>query len=190
MESRCSGAYAAEGRSAGWLSITSSKTLTACPRRVPRGEGDFMVRPLSPGNDPNEFPQADRAHSTRFNMVGAPDQQFVEDATVTPGASLSLLADDDGPLASPPAPRALSGRADIDTAMVEALKSAMASDHGPSGSGWDTPDREQFGDARRSIDLMVSTWGPPEFAGRCDIDLAMLDALRLAMGADPGVPDA
>lgn len=149
-----------------------------------------MVRPLSPGNDPNEFAQADRAHCTRFNMVGAADQPFVEDATVTPGAPLSLLADDDGTLASPPVPRPLDGRADIDSAMVEALKSAMATDHGPSGSGWDTPNREQLGDARRSIDLMVSSWGPPEFKGRCDIDLAMLDALRLAMGADPGVPDA
>ncbi|HVA04952.1 MAG TPA: hypothetical protein VMU64_14540 [Acidimicrobiales bacterium] len=74
--------------------------------------------------------------------------------------------------------------------MVEALKCAMASEHGSSGPGWATPDRGQLGDARRSIELGVSMWGPPELTQRCDIDLAVLDALRHAMGSGSEVPGA
>ena len=146
----------------------------------------------SPGDDLNELPEADGANLNRFTSVGATDQSFLENDTTTYVASLSLLPDGDVTQGRAPEPKALTGRADIDSAMVEALKSAMASEHGPSGPGWETPNRDQFGDAHRSIDLGVSRWGPPEFAGRCDIDLAMLDALRHAMGAGPGleVPDA
>ncbi len=149
-----------------------------------------MGRLPSPGDDFNELPEADPAYCTRLNLVGAVDQPVLEDDLVTSGASLSLVADGEAVQERPPAPKALHGRADIDCAMVEALKSAMASDHSPSGLGWASPDRDQFGGARRSIELAVSTWGPPELARRCDIDLAVLDALRLAMGPDPEVPYA
>lgn len=149
-----------------------------------------MGRPLSPGDDCSEFPDVDGTNLNRFNIVRATDQSFLGDDAETQVTPFSLLADGDDTQVRSTVPKALTGRADIDSAMVEALKSAMASDHGPSGPGWETPNRDQFGGARRSIDLGVSTWGPPELARRCDIDLAMLDALRHAMGAGPEVPDA
>ena len=87
-------------------------------------------------------------------------------------------------------PRTPTERLDIDTAMVEALRSALASDHGSSGPGWEGSEPYQLGDDTRSTDLGVLALGPPQLARRDDIDLAMLDALRQAMSPDHEVPRA
>ncbi len=171
MERGARQAYAPRSELVGWLSITSSKTLTAALCWAPRGKGDFMNRMPSPGDECNEAPELNPVDIARYTIDGSN------------GAST---------LPQDPAdePKAVLERLDIDTAMVEALRNALAPGHGSLGPGWDGSEPYQRGEARRPTDLSVLTQGPPELARRCDIDLAVLDALHHAKGHDPEVPGA
>jgi hypothetical protein len=86
-------------RFVGWQSIKSSETLTAGPVWAPRGKGDFMDRLSSPSDDCNRDPESNGADLTGYSIDGAYGQSFVQwDQTSE-----------------------LTGRTDIDTAMVEAF---------------------------------------------------------------------
>jgi hypothetical protein len=155
-------------RFVGRQSIKSSETLTAGPVWPPRGKGDFMDRLSSPSDDCNRAPESNGADLTGYSIDGSYGPSFVQwDQTSE-----------------------LTGRTDIDSAMVEALRCALAVDRGPPGSGWEASEQDQLGDVRRSADLRALTTGPPDLARRFDIDLAVLDALRHAMGPEPEVPGA
>jgi hypothetical protein len=154
------------------------------------GKGDSVDRQPAPSDDGNEAPESNRPDFNGYNIDGVYGESFVQwDRTsvltarprFTWGEANQVVAAE---------PKSLTGRTDIDTAMVEALRSALASDPGPPGPAWAASEQDQLGDVRRSADLVALTWGPPELARRCDIDLAMLDALRHAMGPDPEVPGA
>jgi hypothetical protein len=90
---------------------------------------------------------------------------------------------------------ALTGRPDIDSAMLDALRHATFSDHGFPGPGWVAPHRSQCERGQgEGIQLEVvrntprggdATSEPAPPARRPDVDEAMLDALRHAIVSDP-----
>lgn len=85
--------------------------------------------------------------------------------------------------------RALLGRRDIDSAMVDALRHAMDSDHGLASPAWVVPLPEQLGENHQA-DGGGATLEPRELSRRCDIDSAMVEALRHAMVGDRSPPRA
>lgn len=83
----------------------------------------------------------------------------------------------------------LVGRPDIDTAMLDALRDVVGSDHGSGAPAWARTDRDQIAVVYGPTNLGHSTCtsSPPS---RADIDSAMLDALRHAIGSDTWSRDA
>jgi hypothetical protein len=86
-------------------------------------------------------------------------------------------------------PAALRGRRDIDSAVVAALRQAMDSDHGLASPAWVVPLPEQFGEHPHG-ERADAPPEPHELSGRCDIDSAMVEALRQAMVGDRSSPRA
>jgi hypothetical protein len=84
----------------------------------------------------------------------------------------------------------LSGRDDITSAMVEALRQARATDRGAKAPGLAVADPDQLGVIRRSGNEGAPTWKSLEPSTRGTIDTAMVAALRQAHVTDPRSPDA
>jgi hypothetical protein len=153
-----------------------------------------MDRVPSPGDDLDEVPETDRVSFNDFKIVEVTDdcfRQFGQARGFTARADLDDVegVGSDGPTLPAQSPT-LEGRPDIDTAMVDALRHAMVSDHGPAARMWETPDTTFFDDAGRAPDLGVLTGGAATPPRRCDIDTAMVEALRSARASDREAPDA
>jgi hypothetical protein len=140
------------------------------PIGAPRGEGEFMDQLPSPRGDRNELSAVDLIGVNGFTINGAGDQGFCQYGQADHSATGSYADADAGDLSSSTEPLTLAGRADIDVAMVEALRLAMDSDQGRAALEWKTPDQMQFDDERRSGGLG--------------------EGVRPAMNSDLEIPDA
>jgi hypothetical protein len=124
-----------------------------------------------------------------MDPVPSPDEGFPglwERADVGPEA----VSPDDQVIPEPLTEvRAILGRRDIDSAMVDALRHAMDSDHGLAAPAWVVPLPEQPAENHRG-DGGDSMPEPRALSGRCDIDSAMVEALRHAMVGDRSSPRA
>ena len=106
-------------------------------------------------------------NSESLHQLDGPDELVPEPATPSP---------------------TLIGRPDIDTAMLDALRHALGSDHGFPGPGWVSTNRGQLGATRQAV--RNNSTSASSFSARSDIDIAMLDALRHAFVSDAQSPDA
>ena len=144
---------------------------------------------LSPGDDRNQVPEPNRVDNSS-TLDGSNSESTYHWDQAHALTAPPRLSNGHEIQPAPAEPWAVIERLDIDTAMVEALRSALASDHGSSGPGWAGSGPNPHGDTSRPTDLGILTQGPRELTRRGDIDLAVLDALRQAMGPDSEVPGA
>jgi hypothetical protein len=144
----------------------------------------------SPRDDRNEIPVVVPPDFDGFSIVEASDQRFRQFGQARHIAPRSPLDADDAELNSPTAPPTLAGRADIDIAMVEALRLAMDLDHGRGALEWKTPEQMQFDDERRSGGRGAISSVPPPLAVRPGPDTAVVEGLRHAMDSNPETPGA
>jgi|HubBroStandDraft_1064217.scaffolds.fasta_scaffold468661_2 hypothetical protein len=124
-----------------------------------------------------------------MDRVPSGDQAIPDLGECVGAGSESVPPDDHVRLDRPTEPPAFLGRRDIDSAMVAALRHAMDSDHGLAAPVWVVPLPEQFGEHQHG-DRCDSMPEPRELSGRCDIDSAMVAALRHAMVSDRASPRA
>jgi hypothetical protein len=143
----------------------------------------------SPRLDCDQIPAVERPGLHGFKIVDAIDQRFRQYGQARHIGSRSVLDGDDADLDSSTEPPTLADRADIDVAMVEALRHAKDTDQGRAALVWKTPDQMQFGDEGRSGDLGTITPVPPLSVPPAT-DTAMVEVLTNTIDSDPAGPGA
>lgn len=153
VESDPVGVYAHRSRSTTWSFDDVVRDPDGLPLWAPRGKGESMDRVPSPRDVANEEPAACIGHFDALHVVGTVDGSFVRPASSRPDPAAQEPARTHPPF---------TGRSDIETAMLDALRSAMVCDSG----------------------LPIPAPMAPVRDKRSDIDTAMLEALRHAYVCD------
>jgi hypothetical protein len=144
----------------------------------------------SPRVECDQIPAVEGPGLNGFNGVEATDQRFRQYGQARHIGSRSVLDGDDADLDSFIEPPTLADRADIDVAMVEALRHAIDSDQGRAALVWKTPDQMQFGDERRSGGSGPLTPVSTPLSVAPATDTAMVEVLTNTIDLDPGGPGA